>query len=106
MQIPLTIPLQTTKGRIFGEVYVSVEIFVTHPATAQTWNSPADGPEWEVDKVMLQLGSWKDLKAGDKPRFVDDLHDMPEWLQKPVQDYIDSKDGQTDIAECIQDGSY
>lgn len=103
MEIPMTIPLTTDDGREFSEVSVVVDVFVTHPAMPQTWNSPAEGPEWEVDTIMLDLGRWETIP---KTKWIADSVKMPDWLNVPVNAYIESKKGHEEIGTAIQESRY
>lgn len=83
---------------ILGESFIiEVEYKITYRGCAQTFDSPAEGPEWEIDSFKLYR-DWKvdDLTiaverrntALETPQWMVDLFNEDAWLDEQVGEYI------------------
>lgn len=106
MQIPLTWLIKDEDGADIAEIYILVDIFVTVPSTPQTWNHPAEGPEWEVDNVFCDRGYWSKDGYRKKPVWVHRQSELPPWLKQQALYYVRSPAAQADIVEAIEHGGY
>ena len=96
--IEFTLPLEVD-GNHFADIDVAIEVTVTDRGRLSTWDSPADGPEWETTGYFVDCGKWDSVTKKNRHVMVP----APADIQHRVEAYERSVQGRNVIAELLEE---